>query len=265
MRIVALTGNGGGKMAALLRADDVHICVPHKTHRAHPGSPPAGAALPVRRHRLRSCSERRDEDRVLRLAAGAAARRLRCRAWSAPAPRPGYRVEDRRTTGTQIDDEGIELRASSRISERFGESPRQRHPYNRGVLLTGEVPDAAHARRDREAGRGVPNVRARHQRAAGRRPPRSQLAHQRHRVTTKVKTRFLDAKQVQCAARQGGDRGGVVYLLGMVTEEEANEAVEIARTTGGVRKVVKMFELLQGERRACACAAAEGIEDGAGP
>jgi osmotically-inducible protein OsmY len=70
-------------------------------------------------------------------------------------------------------------------------------------------------------------------------------------LTSKVKTRFLDSGKFNAIHVKVVTEAGVVYLLGMVTEKEAEDAVEIARTTGGVRKVVKMFEFCRPTDEAC--------------
>jgi osmotically-inducible protein OsmY len=70
-------------------------------------------------------------------------------------------------------------------------------------------------------------------------------------ITSKIKTRFLDAAQFNAMQVKVVTEGGVVYLMGIVTDKEANDAVEIARTTGGVRKVVKMFEYCKPTDEVC--------------
>lgn len=153
-------------------------------------------------------------------------------------------AEDRRSTGTQVEDESIELRASNRISERFRDKVHVNvTSFNRFVLLTGEVPDAK-TREDIERivlelpnrPRGVTNEL----RVAGL----SSLQARANDtvITGKVKARLLDAKQVSALHVKVVTEAAVVYLMGIVTEAEANAAVEIARTTGGVAKVVKVFE-----------------------
>jgi osmotically-inducible protein OsmY len=153
-------------------------------------------------------------------------------------------VEDRRSTGTQVEDEAIELRASNRISERFRDKVHVNvTSFNRFVLLTGEVPDAK-TREEIERlvlelpnrPRGVTNEL----RVAGL----SSLQARANDtvITGKVKARLLDSKQVSALHVKVVTEAAVVYLMGIVTEAEANAAVEIARTTGGVAKVVKVFE-----------------------
>ncbi len=174
------------------------------------------------------------------------------------------RMEDRRTGGTQIEDEGIELRAGNRISERFGDKVHVNvTSYNRAVLLTGEAPDAATKSAIEAIVRAVPNVR----------PggitndimiaaPSSLGARSNDSfITSKVKARFLDARKFNPVHVKVVTEAGVVYLLGMVTEREAADAVEITRTTGGVRKVVKVFEICRPTDELCRPGAAPKGEE----
>ena len=151
--------------------------------------------------------------------------------------------EDRRSSGAQLDDQSIEWRASSRIGERFGSKVHVNvTSYNRNVLLTGEVPDER-SRGDIDAlVRGVPSVAATTNELVVAEPTSLGSRTTDSYITSKIKTRFLDANQFNAMQVKVVTEAGVVYLLGIVTDKEANDAVEIARTTGGVRKVVKMFE-----------------------
>ena len=152
-------------------------------------------------------------------------------------------AQDRRTSGTQIEDEGIELRAGNRISERFGDKVHVNlTSYNRMVLVTGEVPDASTRAEIEKIVLSVANVRGVNNelQVAGisSLPARGNDSF----ITSKIKARFLDAGKFNPVHVKVVTEAGVVYLLGQVTDQEANDAVELARTTGGVRKVVKIFE-----------------------
>jgi osmotically-inducible protein OsmY len=159
---------------------------------------------------------------------------------------------DRRTSGTQIEDEGIELRATNRVSERYGDKVHTNiTSYNRAVLVTGEVPDAAAKAEIEKMVRAVPNVRGvtNDLQVAGL----SGLGQRSNDafITSKVKARFVDASKFNAVHVKVVTEAGVVYLMGIVTEREAGDAVEIARTTGGVRKVVKVFEYCKPTDEAC--------------
>ena len=152
-------------------------------------------------------------------------------------------LEDRRTTGVQVDDESIEVRTSNRISDRFGARVHVNvTSYNRIVLLTGEVPDDGARVEAEKIARAVPNVRevTNDLQVAGISSYASRTNDTY--LTTKVRGRLLDTKRVSSVHLKVVTEAGAVYLMGVVTEPEAEEAVDIARNTGGVRKVVKVFE-----------------------
>ena len=152
-------------------------------------------------------------------------------------------LEDRRTAGAQVEDEANELRAVNRIAERYTDGVHVNvTSFNRVILLTGEVPDAATREAIERIVAGLPNVRsvANELEVAGV----SSLTSRSNDslITSKVKVRFLDARRFNALHVKVVTEAGIVYLMGIVTEQEGNEAAEVARTTGGVRKVVKVFE-----------------------
>lgn len=152
---------------------------------------------------------------------------------------------DRRATEAQVTDEGIELRAGNRISEKYGSNTHVNvTSYNRTVLLTGEVPDAAAKANIEKIVSEVQNVKAISNElqiaGASTLTARSNDTY----ITSKVKARFIDANQFAANHVKVVTEAGVVYLMGLVTQKEANAAVEVARTTGGVQKVVRVFEII---------------------
>lgn len=160
---------------------------------------------------------------------------------------------DRRTTGTQIEDERIELVATNRFSERFGDKAHiNATSYNRTVLLTGEVADEKTKAEAESIVRSQPNVRGivNELQVAG--PSSLSSRANDASVTGKVKARFLDSNKFSPLVVKVVTEASVVYLMGIVTEAEANAATEVARTTGGVRKVVKVFDFCKPTDPACA-------------
>ena len=152
-------------------------------------------------------------------------------------------LEDRRTTGTQLDDSSIESRAASRIAERIGERGHINvTSFNRAVLLTGEAWDEGVRAEAEKLVAEVPNVRSvtNEIRVAGIASATSRANDAT--ITAKVKGGFVNVKELNPLHVKVVTEAGVVYLLGLVTEAEADKATEVARTTGGVRKVVKVFE-----------------------
>jgi osmotically-inducible protein OsmY len=161
-------------------------------------------------------------------------------------------LEDRRSTGTQIDDESIEVRASNRINDRFGSAVHINvTSYNRIALLTGEVPDERSREEAEKIVRAVPQVRevTNDLQIAG---ISSYVARTNDSyLTSKVRGRLLDTKRASPVHVKVVSEAGVVYLMGVMTSAEADEVVDIARNTGGVRKVVKVFEYCKAEDDPC--------------
>jgi len=161
-------------------------------------------------------------------------------------------LEDRRTAGTQIEDEGIELRIGNRINDRFGGKAHVNvTSFNRWALLSGEVPDEATRAQLDKIAQSVANVRgiSNEVQVAGI----SSLGSRANDsyLTSKVKARFVEARRFSPVHVKVVTEAAVVYLLGVVTQKEADDAVEIERTTDGVRKVVKIFEYCQPNDEAC--------------
>jgi osmotically-inducible protein OsmY len=154
-------------------------------------------------------------------------------------------VTDRRTAGTQLEDQNIELKALSRIRESVGERGHINvTSYNRQVLLTGEVPsDADRGAVEQAVGR-IEGVRTTLN-ELGVMGSSSITARSNDTIlTSKVKASFIDAKDLQANAVKVVSERGVVYLMGRVTEREANRATDITRGVSGVQKVVRVFEML---------------------
>jgi osmotically-inducible protein OsmY len=153
-------------------------------------------------------------------------------------------ANDRRTSGAYIEDQEIELRAANRVGDAFPADNVHVNvtSYNRTVLLTGEVPDETTKQKIYDIATGVGNVKSVFNEIAIAAPTLLSVRTDDTYVTTKVKTRFIDAKRFPLTAVKVITENGVVYLMGLVTEQEATDAAEIASTTSGVVKVVKLFE-----------------------
>jgi osmotically-inducible protein OsmY len=150
--------------------------------------------------------------------------------------------EDRRTVGTITEDQGIESKAANRIEDKVKDAHINATSYNRIVLLTGEVAtEAAKADAERIA-RAVENVRNVFNELQVSGNASLQSRTNDSVITSKAKARFVDAAKFSPVHVKVVTENGVVYLLGMVKKQEATDATEIARTTGGVRKVVRLFE-----------------------
>ena len=154
-------------------------------------------------------------------------------------------VIDRRTSGTQLEDEGIEFRASNRIKEVIGDKGHVNvTSYNRQVLLTGEVPTAKDRELVEKAVAGVDNVRSVVNELAVM--PNSTLTQRSNDtlITGKVKASFVDAKDISLNAFKIVTERNTVFLMGRVTPREVARATEIARGVGGVEKGVRGLEII---------------------
>ena len=152
---------------------------------------------------------------------------------------------DRRSYGVQTDDEGIEWKVSTLVNEKLGDKAHVNYTsYNRRVLLSGEVPseDArAEAERLTLATNNVAGVF--NELTVG---PASSFGDRSNDsfITSKVKSRFVDAGKFNPMHVKVVTEAGTVFLLGLVTQAEANSAVQVARTTSGVKKVVNLIEII---------------------
>ena len=160
----------------------------------------------------------------------------------------GVMAVDRRTAGTQVEDEGIELRSANRLSELLGDRGHVNvTSFNRQVLLTGEVPSAQDRQRVEQVVLGVENVRSVVNDLAVMPPTSLGQRSNDTFITGKVRASLVDAKDLSASAFKVVTERNVVYLMGRVTQREAQRATEIARGVSGVSKVVRVFEMLTEE------------------
>jgi osmotically-inducible protein OsmY len=158
---------------------------------------------------------------------------------------------DRRTAGTQVEDQGIEIKAAARLREAMGDRTHINvQAYNRVVLLSGEVRNEADKA---EAGRlagAVENVtRVHNELQVGF---LSSITSRANDVVlaSKIKATLIDAQALQSNAFTVVVERGEVYMMGRVTEREANLASELVRGIPKVEKVVRLFELISEEELA---------------
>ena len=155
-------------------------------------------------------------------------------------------AQDPRTTGSFIEDQAIELKAYAAL-RREPDTASKVHAsftsYDRVVLISGEANDAQARERVAELVRTIPNVRKVHNElnlaAPSAIPSRWSDAY----VTTKVKSRFLSTEGVNPLRIKVVTENGTVYLMGIVSRQEAEAATQVARTTAGVQRVVRLFDL----------------------
>ena len=154
-------------------------------------------------------------------------------------------VTDRRTSGAQVEDQAIELKATNRTRDVLGDRGHvNATSYNRTVLLTGEVPAEADRTAVEQTISRIENVRSVVNELAVM--GNSSLTSRSNDaiLSGKVKATFVDAKDLQANVFKVYTERGTVYLMGRVTEREANRAADLARSIGGVEKVVRVFEIL---------------------
>ncbi len=152
---------------------------------------------------------------------------------------------DRRSVGTQTEDESIEWKASARIRDNLGDRAHVNvTSYNRKVLLTGETFTAeAKAEVDRLV-RDVPNVQGTYNELVVA-PTSSFTARSNDAfITSKIKSRSVDNGKFNPVHVKVVTEAGVAFLLGTVTQAEADAALQVASTTAGVRKVVNLLEII---------------------
>ena len=154
-------------------------------------------------------------------------------------------ADDRRTTGAYIEDEGIENKALLRANQRYSDGLHLNvTSYNRVVLLTGEAPSEQARTEIEKIVRAIENVRGvQSEMIVG--PTSTVMIRSNDTVqTSKVKARFVEANRFRANHVKVVTENSVVYLLGIVKRKEADDATDIARTTSGVQRVVRVFEYL---------------------
>ena len=160
----------------------------------------------------------------------------------------GLVATDRRTTGAQVEDEGLELKVASAVRQDLGERVHLNvTSFNRKVLLSGEARSQADKERAEKLALSQENVQSVVNDLAVA-PPSSLTQRSKDIViTSQVKAAFVDAKDLQVNAFKVVTERGVVYLMGRVTAREAKRASDIVRGIGGVAKVVRVFDEISEE------------------
>ncbi|MCX8520320.1 MAG: BON domain-containing protein [Rhodoferax sp.] len=157
-------------------------------------------------------------------------------------------VSDRRTSGTVVEDNGIQIKAHNRIQENLGERVHINiTSYNRKVLLTGEVPTEQDRQLAAKLVRGVENVQGVYNELAVQGNSTFSQQSNDTLVTATVKAAIIDAKDLVSNAVKVVTERGNVYLLGRVTPREADRFVELVRAQDGVHRLVLLWEKISEE------------------
>lgn len=152
---------------------------------------------------------------------------------------------DRRTSGAQLEDQGIELRGANRVREQLGERGNVNiNSYNRQVLLTGEVPTEQDKALVEKVMAGVDNVTSVVNELAVLGTSSFSQRSSDTLLTGQVKASLIDARDLYSNAFKVTTRRGTVYLMGRVTQREADRATEIIRNISGVQRVVRVLEII---------------------
>lgn len=152
---------------------------------------------------------------------------------------------DRRSVGTQTEDESLEWKANARVGEKLGEKSHFNFTsFNRKVLITGEVPSSEAKAEAERLVAAIANVNGVYNELAV--GPVSAFSERSNDafITSKVKSRSLDSGKFNPIQVKVVTEAGVVYLLGLLTQPEADAAINVARTTAGVKKVVNLIEII---------------------
>ncbi len=160
----------------------------------------------------------------------------------------GMSAADRRTAGSQLEDERIESRGAARLREHLGERVHINiTSYNRQVLLSGEVPNEQDKQLAEQVVSRIENVRAIVNELAVLGHSTLTQRSSDALVTGRVKSNLIDARDISASAFKVVTERGVVFLLGRVTAREADRATDLARRSNGVQKVVRLFEIITEE------------------
>ncbi|HLD10281.1 MAG TPA: BON domain-containing protein, partial [Methylophilaceae bacterium] len=157
----------------------------------------------------------------------------------------GAMAADRRTTGIFIEDEGIELKAEKAIIEQIGDNIHANvTSYNRNVLITGEAFNEESKAKAEAIIKSIENVRSvTNEVIVAAKTSLGGRSNDTY-ITSKVKTNMVTENRFQANYVKVVTENSVVYLMGMVTHKEADDAADIARNVDGVESVVKVFEYL---------------------
>lgn len=155
---------------------------------------------------------------------------------------------DRRSSGAQLDDQGIELRAANRLQDKLGNRARVSvTSYNRRVLLTGEAANESAKAEAEAVVKAMDSVEAVYNELAITNSPSLRDKASDSLVTGRVKAGLVEIKEISANSFKVVTERNTVYLMGRVTQQESDMATEVARTTKGAERVVRVMEILSPE------------------
>lgn len=156
-------------------------------------------------------------------------------------------AEDRRKAGVYLEDQEIEIRALDRLRDAFPGKvvSISTVSFNHQVLLVGQVPDEETRNKASEIVKAIPNVVKVYNETSISGVTSYTSETNDAAITAKVKTRLLNSDKVSPSHVKVVTEAAVVYLMGLVTRAEGEAAAEIAATTSGATRVVKLFEYIE--------------------
>lgn len=158
---------------------------------------------------------------------------------------------DRRTSGTQLEDEAIELKAASQLRDALGDRGHVNlNSFNRQVLITGEVPTEPEKAKVERIVAQVENVRSVVNELGVMGNSTLNQRSSDTLVSGRVKAAIVDAKDLSIHAFDVVTERGTVYLMGRVTQREANRVTDVVRQVSGVQRVVRVLEVISEEELA---------------
>ncbi len=154
-------------------------------------------------------------------------------------------IHDRRTTGVQADDEGIEWKALQRVPQKYAEASHTNYTaYNARVLITGEAANESVRQGIGDAVLGIAGVKEIfNEMVIGENSSLVSRSNDSY-ITSKIKAKLVEVEGLSANHVKVVTEAGIVYLMGLVTANEAHLAIEATRVISGVKKVVSLFEVL---------------------
>ena len=156
-------------------------------------------------------------------------------------------LDDRRSTGMYIEDENIEWKARARIIDKHKDVHVNITSYNLSVLITGEAASDEMRKAVAETIRAIPSVKGVVNEISISGNTSYGSRSNDAIITTNVKTRLIGNASVSANHVKVVTENSVVYLMGIVSKDEGDAGAEVARTTSGVTRVVKVFEYVEAQ------------------
>jgi osmotically-inducible protein OsmY len=156
--------------------------------------------------------------------------------------------QDRRTVPAQLEDENIEIKSTTSLfedDEIWRDTNIDVISYNGVLLLVGQAPTASLKRRAKKEVESIPNIRKIYNQIRVAAPISFFAKRNDEFLTSKVKSSMLFTEDFPSSKIKVVTENSEVFLLGLVTPDEANKAVEIARNVDGVSRVIKVFETIE--------------------